>query len=409
MKILHAHKYYYPRAGAERYMLDLMAMQEEAGHTVAPFAMQYPQNMASPWSDYFVSELKTDRPGRGFGAVKQVLRAFWSREAKKNMAAMIKSFQPDVVHVHNIYTHFSPSILAACKEAGVPVVMTVHDHAIVCANHAAWNAAEVRPLTPREMTPFAVAKTRFIKGSYLATLVLALIHEWHLKTGAYSKRIDRFLAISHYMKDTMVARGFDAEQIQVAYNFVAPKCTPREKQTSGVFFLGRLFDFKGVQTVVEAMKELTHVHLRIAGSGEYEDTLKEQAQGMENVEFLGFLEKEAIGKEFARARVAVFPSLLNEPFGLSAVEAMMCGVPVVVSNRGGLQESVEDGVSGRVFQAGDADDLAKKLQEFLSSGPYAQSMGEAGQKRAQEISDPQKHLSMVMETYEEIIENHGDK
>jgi glycosyltransferase involved in cell wall biosynthesis len=401
MKILHAHKYYYPRAGAERYMLDLMAMQEEAGHTVAPFAMHYPKNLSSPWSDYFVSELKTEKVGRGLGAVKQAMRAFWSREAEQKMGKMLDAFQPDVVHIHNIYTHFSPSILRPCKQRGIPVVMTVHDHALVSANHAAWNGK--RPLTVKELGPFSVAKTRFIKGSYLATLVLALIHEWHLKTGAYTKNISRFLAISNYMKRTMIERGFPEEKIQVQYNFVAPECTPRQKQTNGVFFLGRLEDYKGVQTLIEAMKTLPHAELRIAGSGNYEDHLMEQSSRMSNVSFLGHLDKKEIGEELSTARVAVFPSLLNEPFGLAAVEAMACATPVIVSNRGGLQEVVEDGVSGRVFEAGDSKELASILQEFLTSGPYAESIGEAGKLRAEEISDPEKHLESIIKVYKEVI------
>ena len=406
MNILHVHKYYYPRAGAERYMLDLMAMQEEAGHTVAPFAMHYAKNMVSPWSDFFVSELKTERVGRGLGALKQAARAFWSREAERKMTAMIVAFRPDVVHVHNIYTHFSPSILRACRRAGVPVVMTVHDHAIVCANHAAWTGT--RPLLPNEMGPLRVAKTRFIKGSYLATLALALIHEWHLKTNAYTKNIDRFLAISRYMKKTMVARGFPEEKIEVLYNFVAPECVARAEKTECVFFLGRLFDYKGAQTLIEAVKHIPSSTLRIAGSGPYEPELRALAAASKHITFLGQLDKAQIAQEFSRARVAVFPSLLNEPFGLAAVEAMRCGVPVIVSNRGGLAEVVEDGVSGRVFRAGDREELTVIISEFLANSSYAQSIGEAGAKRAMDISDPETHLERVLAIYHEVIAL-GDK
>lgn len=401
MKILHAHKYYYARAGAERYMLDLMKMQEETGHIVAPFAMHYEQNMASPWSEYFVSELKTQRVGRGWGAIKQAVRALWSFEAGRKIGKMCDVFQPDVIHIHNIYTHFSPSILRACKKRGIPIVMTVHDHALLSANHAAWSGT--RPLSVKEMKPFSVAKTRFIKGSYVATLVLALIHEWHLFSGAYDKNINRYLAVSKYMKSAMVERGFPKEKIQVLYNFVDPECVPRKKRTSGVFFLGRLEDYKGVQTLIKAMKQLPDIYLRIAGSGSYERILRKQSKGMKNIKFLGHLNKKEIGEEFASVRAAVFPSLLNEPFGLSAVEAMACSVPVIVSNRGGLAEVVEDGISGRIFEAGNVDDLVGTLKDFLHSEPYANSMGEAAAIRADNIANPQEHLEKVLKVYKELI------
>src|SRR3989338_2872839 len=111
MKIIHAHKYFYERAGAERYMFDLMELEERAGHTVAPFCMHYPKNKPSPWSEFFVSELLTeDRAGNPILAFKQLKRALWSREAYQKMARLLDAFEPDVVHIHNIYTHLSPSI-----------------------------------------------------------------------------------------------------------------------------------------------------------------------------------------------------------------------------------------------------------------------------------------------------------
>lgn len=118
------------RAGAERYMLGLMKRQEEAGHTVAPFSMHYRKNLPSPWSDFFfVSELKTEEgAGRGASALRQFLRAWWSKEAEHKMTAMLDTFQPDIVHVHNIYTHISPSsTISGSDPRSLTITDVLHD------------------------------------------------------------------------------------------------------------------------------------------------------------------------------------------------------------------------------------------------------------------------------------------
>ncbi|MCR4312319.1 MAG: glycosyltransferase, partial [Candidatus Uhrbacteria bacterium] len=100
-----------------------------------------------------------------------------------------------------------------------------------------------------------------------------------------------------------------------------------------------------------------------------------------------------------RAAVVVVPSMWYEPFGLVAVEAMAQSTPVIVSDRGGLPEIVQDGVSGLVFKAGDAKDLQKKLGSLLGDAPRRQTMGKAARERAWKVSNPQDHLANILDLY----------
>lgn len=400
MRILHVHKYYYERAGAERYMFELMRLQEERGHTVAPFSMHHPKNKPTPWSSYFVSEINTERLRYGFGVVHQFLRALWSREAYKNMEQMLRAFQPDVVHVHNIYTHLSPSILKACKQAGVPVVMTAHDYGTISANYALWDRDQ--PMGKRRGI-FATARTRFIKDSYLATFILACIMAWHRFTHAYRKRIDRYIAISDFMKSTLQQAGVSPKKISTVYNFVDPICIPRASETAGVLYVGRLERYKGLQTLIEAMDAFPGTPLYIAGTGEDEQLFRRLTKKHDNVHFLGFISHEQLAKKLSEVRVAVFPSLWQEPFGLVVVEAMACGTPVIVSDRGALPELVQEGVSGTVFSAGDVHALTEALKPFIANATEVQHMGQAAKKFAEEIGDPERHLDQVLKIYQDIV------
>lgn len=404
MKIVHAHKYFYMRAGAERYMLGLMRMQEEAGHQVAPFSMHYSKNDPSFWSEFFVSELKTESGvGKGLNFARQFGRAFWSREAERKMDSLLETFSPDIVHVHNLYTHLSPSPLRACKKNGVPVVMTVHDYALVSANYSLWAGESSMDLD--HLGILDTAKTRFIKNSYIATLGLSVIQKWHHMRRNYDKYIDKYLATSNFVKDVLVHSGFDENKIEVTSLYFDNKCEFKKKDDGSILYVGRLEKYKGVHTLIEAMKSFKDTKLKIAGTGNYEMELRDLAKGMKNVEFLGFVKGRSLFELMSLARVLVVPSIWYEPFGLVAVEAMSCGTPVIASDKGGLVDIVEDGVSGLIFKAGDIVDLKRALGEFIKSKSSAISHGDLAKQRAFKRFNPEDHNKRIMGIYEEIIKS----
>ena len=134
-----------------------------------------------------------------------------------------------------------------------------------------------------------------------------------------------------------------------------------------VLFAGRLEYEKGVQTLLEAVPLLARaaprVRVLVAGDGTYRPDLERRARELRlesRVEFLGFVEEEALHAAYQDADVAVVPSLY-EPFGLVALEAMAAGTPLVAAETGGLKEIVANGVSGVLFSPGDAAALAEAV------------------------------------------------
>jgi len=412
MKILQVHKYFHERDGAGRYMLGLMRLLTDAGHTVAPFAMHGSENLPTPWSKYFISHLDTSRVTFGFNAFKQFTRAIWSHQAAKKMDALLHDFQPDVVHIHNIYTHLSPSVIAVAKRRGVPVVMTVHDYALLSADYALWDVS--RPLPFAIPSFWTTLKTRFIKHSYIATGVNEAILRLHRLLKLYDGSIDHYLAPSTAIKRALLLLGVKESRITVAYPPItalsrsSALAANKPRPLSGpVLFVGRLERYKGVETLIAAMesKRLAKTELRIVGTGPDETRLRKLAKGLTNVTFVGFTSGAALWKEYAGARVSVVPSLWYEPFGLVALEAMARGVPVIVSNRGGLPEIVEDGVSGLIYKAAEAGDLAAKLWQVINSPNLAKTLSTGAKKRAKTLGNPQKHLKTVLEVYSQVLES----
>ena len=413
MRILHAHKYFHSRDGGSRYERALMRLQEEAGHAVAPFAMHDARNEPSPWSEFFVSNVDTRRASFSFKAFDQLFRAVWSREAAQKFDRLIDAFRPDVIHIHNIYTQISPSILAVAKKRGIPVVMSVHDYALVSANYSLWN--KDRSMDLRHVGVLATAWTKYIKGSFLATLMLELVLKFHHAIGAYDGAISRYLVSARFMRYVLVRARFDEKKISLVTSLAEPlmdssmstKKLVTIKQSASerfVLFAGRLESYKGAQVLIESMKYLSKdIRIVIAGTGPEESRLKAMSGKDDRVTFLGFVPGEQLWRIMGEAAVVVVPSVWAEVYGLVALEAMCQGTPVIVAKSGGLPEVVGESKAGIVVPPGDAKALARAIERVLGDAGLAATMGKAAYERAQQVGNPQAHLAEIMRIYSEVM------
>jgi glycogen synthase len=183
-----------------------------------------------------------------------------------------------------------------------------------------------------------------------------------------------------------------------------------------ILCVGRLVEQKGMEYVIRALiyvrEKFPDVHLKLAGDGELKDALKKLSESLllsDRVEFLGWRRPDELAALYRSAAVVVVPSTY-EPFGMTALEAMACQRPVVASRIGGLEDLVEDGVTGFLAEPRDELDLAQRLMALLSDPDLARRMGEAGLGRVNsgEYSWPeiaQQYLGL----YEELASHQIDR
>ena len=174
-----------------------------------------------------------------------------------------------------------------------------------------------------------------------------------------------------YEKINVIANGVNTTTysgVEKDYEFRRKYAADNEKI---ILFMGRLVYEKGVQHLIAAMpKILDNYHdakLVIAGKGGMIDELKAQVESMglsEKVYFTGYLNAKQVAKMYKCADISVFPSTY-EPFGIVALEAMLAGIPTVVSDVGGLNEIVEHGVDGMKSYAGNSNSLADSILALL--------------------------------------------
>jgi D-inositol-3-phosphate glycosyltransferase len=138
----------------------------------------------------------------------------------------------------------------------------------------------------------------------------------------------------------------------------------------------------------------------IADELECLDKLKDEVGLHDLVAFLGSRAQDTLPYYYSAAEICVVPSHY-ESFGLVALEAMACGTPVIASRVGGLQQTVEDGVTGFLVPAGDEDALAQNLQRILSDRGLRQRLAANARHRAQDYTW-QKVAARIAEVYEEL-------
>jgi glycosyltransferase involved in cell wall biosynthesis len=149
-----------------------------------------------------------------------------------------------------------------------------------------------------------------------------------------------------------------------------------------VLYVGKLIAHKAPATVIEACARLPHrIRVLVAGDGPLRVDMQAAAGRRVPLTVLGFLNQTELPLAYGAADVLALPSL-EEPWGLVVNEAMCNGLPVVASTRVGARlDLVAPGVTGAVFRAGDADDLARALEPLLSSGETRRWRGEAALRR----------------------------
>ena len=129
MKVLQINKFFYPRGGAETYLLSLISLLQKNGQPVIGFSQSNKNNLKIAGEEFFIDEIQLDK--FYLKNIFKIGRIFWSFQAKKNIKKLINQENADLVHLHNIYHQISPSILPAIKKAGLPIVMTVHDFKLI--------------------------------------------------------------------------------------------------------------------------------------------------------------------------------------------------------------------------------------------------------------------------------------
>lgn len=335
------------------------------------------------------------------GKVHGFFSGMYSRRAYREMARTLKADRPDVVHVHNLYPFFSPSVLVACRRAGVPVVMTHHNYLITCPIVSHLHKGRVCEKCLGGHEYWCVLQN--CRESLPESLAYALRSVVARKLHLFRDNVTMHIVLNNFSKPRLVQAGFDEERIVVMLPITITAGPERDRRCPGdyVAFTGRMKGEKGVDVLLAAAARLPDVPFRLCGDGPMLDQL--MARGPANARFVNRLPQEEIAAFYQGARFLVVPSLWFEGCPAVILEAMSHGMPVIASRIGGLPEFVEDGVTGLLFEPGNADELAQKIRWLWENPDRCHQMGEAGRQKVSRQCGEEGYYQRLISIYDRAI------
>ena len=363
MKVLLVHNYYQDGGGESVvYELERHALRA-AGVTVIEFVRHNDEIR-----DYTLPS-KLTLP----------LRTVWAWDTQRALRDLLRREQPALAHFTNTLPLISPAAYRTCQQQGVAVVQGLHNYRLGCP--AATYMRDGKPCEecPNHGLQRAVAHGCY-RGSRAASACVVGMLKLHRTLGSFERDVDAYLAPTTFTRNKLIeTAALPADRVFVKANFLDTDPGLVDSLGSYALFAGRLVDYKGILTLLAAAElEGPPVPLKIAGAGPLAVWLQARCASIRGSEILGALPRPEAIARIKQARCLVFPSECYEAQPTVILEAFACGVPVVASRLGAMQEIVRDGVTGLLFNPGDARDLRDKLNWALANREAMQAMGRRG-------------------------------
>jgi glycosyltransferase involved in cell wall biosynthesis len=292
-------------------------------------------------------------PSGAVGAGASLAMSAWNPLAARRVRRVAERVRPDIAHVHNTWYALSPSVLAALTAAGVPVVMTLHNYRLLCANANLYRDGHVCEDCVGSH-PWHGVRHRCYRGSLVASTPAAGSIALHQALGTWNRHVRLFLALNEFARSRFIRGGIPAHKIHIKPNFVRdPGSRPSPPSRSRtVLFVGRLESEKGIETLLDAWDawDSSGFELVLVGDGRLRPALQRRARP--GVRLAGSLSRDAVLALMLRSRALVFPSLLYEGQSIAVLEALGCGLPVLASRLGGNVELLRGWAEDRLVAPG---------------------------------------------------------
>lgn len=393
MKLLFVHDHLGAFGGAEANLYAVAAEFRRRGHDLALLHGPATGKDEAAWREVFPETFPVEEPS--------------------SIGRALVQFRPTVVFMHN-----SPGIdvTAALAASSVPVVRMVHDHHLFCLRGCRYPAYSRQPctkaLSPLCLVPCGGIVQRSAEGG------------WSLAFGSYlrkkgelelHKSFARLVVASDYMREELRRNGFRADQIEI-HSPVPPKGTPAAlPEAKGnasaprprIVFAGQIVRGKGVDVLLESLALVQEpFECVILGDGHhraYCENLSKQLGLADRVSFLGYRPAADVNAYYQSATLAVFSSVWPEPFGLSGLEALRHGLPVVAFDVGGVREWLEDGVNGLLAPWMDRAGFASRVERLLRDPAEAKRLGSQGRELSAERFDFNRYVEGLENLFASLV------
>lgn len=336
------------------------------------------------------------------------LNIFWSYASFRRTKKLIEKYKPDIVHFHGVLPLLTPSAFHACKKKGIPVVQTLHNFRWVCVEGGLFKNNRYCEICLKS-TGWQGVFYGCSRGSRLISFPLWLVNLFYRKSELLYKWVDRFIAVSGFVKDKYIEAGFPANKIQVKYN-AAPSLQEdlpiiKEPERSGITFAGRIAPAKGTRIIKEIIRKI-ELPINIIGVGPDLQDLKQYCKkyNLRHVKFRGQISHEDVLKIISSSQCVVIPSVCGETFSLVAVEALVCGTPVIASSLGGVIELINRSGVGIAVDPDNPGAFVEAIVNLVNNPAKISEMGLAGRQYVKEKLAGKIITDELISIYQEVVD-----
>jgi glycosyltransferase involved in cell wall biosynthesis len=335
------------------------------------------------------------------GKLKAFINAAWSKDGYRRMSQAIEQFKPDIIHIHNFFLIYSPSIFKAAYDHRVPAVVTLHNYRMVSPCSQLLRNGEICELCVNR-NPWRILLYRCYKKSFWASLLRYRIYYLSRKMHHWEDYVDKFFALTGFGKDKLIESGMDASKLHILPNSVPDplKNEPLSRPGNYALFIGMVDRHKGIESLIEAWR-IFDFPLIVVGDGDLRQGL--QSISPTNVRFLGIQSREKVSDLLRNCAFLIIPSIWYEGLPLVALEGMSMGRAIAGSGHGAIAAVVRDGITGLHFIPGDIADMRNKIQRLISDPELARKLGENGRKDYLAKYTPERHYETLIKNYKEVI------
>lgn len=381
MKVLHAYNRHRGGGGADSVWDQTICVSKERGLDVRIFSRD-----------------SRDLAATLGGRVTAFSSGIYARDAVREFAHVLNEFRPDLVHAHELYPLISYWILPLCKKAGIPVVYYCYDYRLTCPVATHFTNSQICRKCPTKGEHWAFLKN--CRNSYTESFAYALRSAITRKFNLVVDNVDHFIVPSEFSRDWLMHDvGVDSNLITTVPCAVSLPATAVDPAKGAyIAFAGRFTEEKGADLLIEAARRLD-LPLKLAGFSANHPAIKPG----DNTECVMTGTPEELAEFYRGARIVVAPSTWCETFGLVAAEAMSHGIPVVATRIGALQNTVDDEVTGLLFELGNVTDLCEKISRLWNSPSLCRDLGRAAREKVRDQFNLDVHFRQTMHAYQAVL------
>lgn len=331
--------------------------------------------------------------------LKLIFGIWFSKKYYEEIKKIIEENSIDLVHIHNFYPLLTPSIFKASKDGGAKVVHTLHNYRLWCISGIFYrDGFGVCEFCTKSKFSLQGILSKCFRKSMIQS-VLAQLSFWYYRATKVFDNIDYFFVLTNFQKEKVKNLGIDEKKLILKPNSLNMNFNI-QKEKKDYIYVGRLEESKGIYELLKVWDTLDERFvLTIIGGGDIEYELKAKYE-KKNIIFKEKCSREETLLAISKSKYLIQPSILYETFGLTIIEAMSFGVPVICFDIGTRGDFIQDGVNG--FLSG-RDDLKDVIEKSFDYEEYENLSKEA--IKTAKMYENDYVMEKQIKIYNDILEN----